>query len=118
MDATTPAGDDRPEARFFVVHGLRDPSDPEGRTYKQANLARQHAIPIGALVEITGDVDWPDLDGTRLYVVCHLRDCDGTPLYALCADRTVTERESPHHANRKWHHGIAEGRLTLVRPTA
>ena len=42
---------------------------------RKANLARQHVIPVGSLVELD--------DGVRLWVVEHARDCDGTPQYTL-----------------------------------
>jgi hypothetical protein len=55
------------------------PDDPQGRTYRQINAAKTHAIPVGALVELP--------DGVRLFVVWHGRDCDGTPLYWLSHDK-------------------------------
>lgn len=54
---------------------MTDPGDPEGRSYRQVNAARTHAIPIGALVELES--------GERLRVMKHTRDCDQTPLYSL-----------------------------------
>jgi hypothetical protein len=57
------------------VADLVDPSDPEGRTYRQINAARMHNIPIGTLVELD--------TGERLRVMMHTRDCDRTPLYSL-----------------------------------
>ena len=49
---------------------------PENRkTIKENNMALNHSIPVGALVEIGS--------GARLFVRKHTRDCDGTPLYIL-----------------------------------
>lgn len=70
--------------QFEMIHNL---VEANGKTIKENNLERQHAIPIGALVEIKFD-DWFG-DGAcwkvhaRLWVVGHERDCDGTPLYSL-----------------------------------
>jgi hypothetical protein len=47
----------------------------------------KHNIPLGALVEVVGlepeDGKSNELNGLRLLVVRHGRDCDGTPLYTL-----------------------------------
>lgn len=59
----------------MTVADIVCPDDPQGRTYRQINNAKTHAIPVGALVEL--------LNGVRLFVVWHGRDCDGTPLYWL-----------------------------------
>lgn len=69
-----------------ILHHLINPET--GNTYREDNLAIQHSIPLGTLVEISGDYldedGEPDHDvGLRLYVVLHQRDCDGTPLYGL-----------------------------------
>lgn len=63
-------------ARFINVSDLQDPHDPQGRTYREVNAEKRHAIPIGALVEVAET-------GERLYVMTHGRDCDQTPLYGL-----------------------------------
>jgi hypothetical protein len=58
-----------------MVHDFVDPADPQGRTYKQANAEKRHAIPIGMLVDISVDdpsgwvVGAAGVDGMRLYVV-------------------------------------------------
>ena len=54
------------------------------KTIRQNNMERQHAIPIGAFVEIDCK-DVPEWHGCRLYVTKHCRDCDGTSLYALAS---------------------------------
>jgi len=88
------------------VADLRDPEDPDGRSYRQVNAATQHSIPIGTLVELK--------DGVRLWVVAHNRDCDSTPLYALCADKEDTVARVPGFANPHWHHGYPESALKVV----
>lgn len=57
------------------VADLKDPNDPQGRTYREVNNAMQHAFAIGDLVELE--------NGVRLFVAKQTRDCDGTPLYSL-----------------------------------
>lgn len=103
-----------------VIHNLKDPSDPQGRTYKQINLEKQHRIPLGTLVELLTEDGWEEDDrpyrkGVRLYVVAHHRDCDGTPLYAMSADRCDTEELRPGFANPGWVHGWDEAGLKVIR---
>lgn len=78
---------------------VRDPDDPDGRSYRQVNAAKAHAIPLGAFVEVDGS-------GERLYVMRHTRDCDQTPLYSLgmrgCRDEW------------KWQRGYDEYGLTVL----
>ena len=93
---------------FVMIHGLRDSDDPQGRTYKEINLAKVHSIPIGTLVELRG--------GVRLFVVYHHRDCDGTPLYAMSADPTDTVKYEERFHNPKWVHGYSEESLKIVEP--
>lgn len=69
-------------ASFLLIHDLPNPDDPQRRSYRECNLDRQHAIPVGALVEWVSDGD-EENNGLRLFVARHDRDCDGTPLYAL-----------------------------------
>ncbi len=91
---------------FFVnLADMPAPGDPEGRTYRQVNAARSHAIPVGALVELDS--------GVRLFVVMQTRDCDQEPLYSLAA--LPLGKESPYQGDRRWHHGYGEEGLTLVR---
>jgi len=60
--------------------------EANGKTIRENNMAKKHEIPLGSLVEITYE-DYPDeinpVNGLRLFVVNHSRDCDGTPLYDL-----------------------------------
>ena len=57
------------------ISDLPAPGDPQGRTYRQINLAQAHEFNLGELVEYD--------NGARLFVVQQTRDCDGTPLYTL-----------------------------------
>ena len=63
---------------------IADLTNPEtGKTYRQENNEKQHKIPLGSLVEVKGDEYDSKVNGLRLWVVMHQRDCDGTPLYGL-----------------------------------
>ncbi|HSI90059.1 MAG TPA: hypothetical protein VK927_03035 [Adhaeribacter sp.] len=64
---------------IVFIHDLKNPET--GNSYKEDNLAKQHNIPVGTLVQINSDME--EYDGIRLFVVGHHRDCDGTPLYSL-----------------------------------
>lgn len=65
--------------------------EENGKTWKENNLAIEHDIPIGTLVEITYKSDYEEENeskyGLRLFVVNHSRDCDGTPLYDMSFDQ-------------------------------
>lgn len=89
------------------ISDLRDPNDPQGRSYREVNAAKTHNYPIGSLVEFD--------HGVRLWVVHHARDCDQTPLYCLCADPNDTEIEREGFYNAKWVTGISEQFLTFIR---
>jgi hypothetical protein len=90
----------------FNIADLQDPADPQGRSYRQINAEKKHAIPLGALVELE--------DGERLYVAHHGRDCDQTPLYGLSMKDWATE---PIESIRlsKIFRGYAEEDLTVIR---
>jgi hypothetical protein len=94
------------EPTLLFVADLVDPDDPEGRTYRQVNTEKQHAIPIGALVELEG--------GARLFVVHHGRDCDMTPLYWLSTDQDDTEPRRPGFLNHGWIGGYPEESLRVI----
>jgi hypothetical protein len=98
---------------MIIIHDLVDPTDPDGRTYKQVNSAKTHQIPIGSLVEILPD-DSGMYDGVRLFVCHHGRDCDGTPLYAMTWDRTDTTLDDPRFYKQSWLHGFPEDSLQLI----
>lgn len=89
------------------IADLKDPGDPQGRTYRQVNAEKQHAIPIGTLVELN--------NGARLFVVHHGRDCDQTPLYWLSHDQEDTVQERAGWMNHKWVGGYPEESLMLVQ---
>jgi len=90
------------------IADLRDPSDSQGRSYRQVNATRGHSIPIGSLVEIK------DSGGVRLFVVYHGRDCDQTPLCWLSPDRTDTVKREEGFNNYGWHGGYAEEDLEII----
>ena len=76
-----------------------DPRDSQGRTYREVNRARVHAIPVGTLVELE--------NGERLYVKKHRRDCDQTPLYSI----GMLHDDGPFS---KWSNGYPEESLMPV----
>jgi hypothetical protein len=92
-----------------------DRSDPQGRTYREINLAKTHAFPIGSLAEVVNHDDPEEVCGQRLFVVSHDRDCDGSPLYSLAFDPSDTVRRRFGFANPRWHPGFPEHMLKLVR---
>jgi len=55
------------------------------KTFREENEEKTHKIPLGTLVEVVCDDSYSDrnINGLRLFVVDHTRDCDGTPLYGL-----------------------------------
>ncbi len=93
-----------------------DRDDPAGRTYRQVNAAKTHAIPLGSLVELCSAPEFPDpRDGARLFVVSQNRDCDMTPLYYLSLDPCDTEELRPGFRNPGWSGGYQEHALTVIR---
>lgn len=100
-----------PESPFLHLPDFVNPKT--GRTFREDNEAKEHGIPVGALVEIIADEE-ERRGGVRLYVVHHHRDCDGTPLYAMAFDKTDTEQKDPRFHNPKWLHGFPEESLLLV----
>ena len=88
------------------VADLTDPNDAQGRSYRQVNAERQHAIPLGTLVELD--------TGERLRVMMHTRDCDQTPLYSL----GLTGDDEDEIGRMKWHHGYCDESLAVVTPNA
>jgi hypothetical protein len=67
---------------FVIVHNL---VEANGKTVRENNLATEHSIPIGTLVEV--NCDYLPEHRTRQFIAAHGRDCDGEPLYSLCASR-------------------------------
>jgi hypothetical protein len=91
-----------------------------GQTWREENLARTHGIPVGALVEIVSDPEYPDdereNDGLRLLVAHRGRDCDETPLYWLTAQpETVGLTWEELGPWRRWYGGHAEEGLKVIR---
>jgi hypothetical protein len=89
------------------ISDLKDPIDPQGRSYREVNTAKTHKYPLGALVEM--------MHGPRLWIVHHQRDCDDTPLYCLSANPTNTKIEKAGFYNDPWVTGIPEESLTFIR---
>lgn len=81
------------------VADIKDPNDPQGRTYRQVNAEVTHGLALGDLVEIE--------TGARLFVVLLGRDCDQTPLYWLAAEREETDKG-------RWLGGYPEWALSVV----
>lgn len=65
------------------MKNVADFVEKNGKTVRENNKNKQHALPLGSLVEILPDSSRDEDSGLRLYVVGHGRDCDQTPLYNL-----------------------------------
>ena len=101
---------------LIVICDLKCPDDPQGRTYREINMAKTHQIPIGALVELLPIEGSDSHEGVRMFVVHHNRDCDGTPLYALSWD--LRDSELPGDGRfypPQWFHGLPEDCLLVVK---
>ena len=98
--------------QIINIADLKNPDDPQGRSYRETNAEMKHKIPLGALVEIT----FHKYKGVRLFVVHHARDCDQTPLYCLSHDPRDVERERDGFYNRKWLNGFGEESLVMIQP--
>jgi len=57
------------------VADLKDPLDPQNRTYREINNSRIHKFGVGDIVTI-------DQFGNA-FISRITRDCDGTPLYSI-----------------------------------
>jgi hypothetical protein len=100
---------------FLNLADLIDPTDSEGRSYRQINAGKTHKIPMGALVELVADSEYPGpMDGARLFVVYRGRDCDQTPLYWLCGDPSKTDNDD-FYTRCAWHGGYPEESIELIR---
>lgn len=89
------------------IADLKDPNDPQGRTYREINNETNHKFNIGDLVE------WDD--GVRLYVAKLTRDCDGTPLCSLTPEKDDIDNLLDDYRSLKWVHCVNECYLKLVR---
>lgn len=85
------------------IADLKDPNDPQGRTYREVNNARKHIFEVGELVEIEG--------GCRLFIAKQTRDCDGEPLYSLTYE--IKDDELPYN-QIYWVHGFGEDGMKHV----
>lgn len=98
---------------FINIADLKDPDDPQGRSYRQVNAEKQHNIPLRTLVEVQPDEDSQFKNGIRLFVMALGRDCDMTPLYWLGPDQDE-ERQREGFANPTWIGGFPESSLTVI----
>lgn len=92
---------------FVMIADLIDPDDPQGRSFRQINAAKQHAIPIGTLVEV-------EETGERLYVTDYQRDCDETPMYLLTMHQYLDETNELIRQARRFG-GFGEESLKVIR---
>lgn len=74
-------------SNFVNIADLKDPYDPEGRSYREVNNKRLHKLSVGDLVEV--QIKDHESDRIRLYVTKLTRDCDGTPLYSLGESKSL-----------------------------
>ncbi len=89
---------------FFNIADLTDPNDPQGRTYRQINLATPHKYEVGALIELENKA--------RLFIARQTRDCDGAPLYSL----THETRKDDFPLNELYFaHGFSEEGMTEIK---
>ena len=96
---------------------LHDFVEANGKTVKENNLARQHNIPKGTLVEVKYDAWFGngacEKVHARLWVVEHNRDCDGTPLYVLSQIKDYGDSKRFGYLRC----GFGEERLTPIEVT-
>jgi len=84
-------------SEFINIADLKNPNDPQGRTYREINNANSHKFGLGVLVELES--------GIRLFIAKQTRDCDGTPLYSLTPELL---RDDYPLNKLKWVHGYSE----------
>lgn len=79
-----------------------------GKTFGQENLEKVHNIPLHSLVEIE--------NGTRLYVIGHVRDCDGSLLYRLApfVDTPLYRADDTRFYHEKTFGSYSEESLTII----
>ncbi len=82
------------------IADMKDPDDPQGRTFREVNNVKEHKFAVGQLVEID--------DGVRLFVAKQTRDCDGTPLYCLTPRKGDYRQMREGFANNNWINGWPE----------
>lgn len=77
---------------------VADLINPEtGKTYREENLEKQWAIPLGSVVKVLhysseSNTYEEHEDCLVLYVVNRARDCDGTPLYWLSSQNHLEHK--------------------------
>ena len=103
-----------PDSPFIHIADLVDQTT--GKTHREMNNERHHAIPIGALVEVKFDTWFGDgacwKVHARMWVAAHTRDCDGAPLYS------ISRWKDPAFAMPdRALHGFSEESLTVVEIT-
>ena len=86
--------------------------EKNGKTIRENNLAINHKIPLGTLVEVKFD-NWHSGGSctkihARWYVNRHTRDCDGSPLYSVGPYNFPTDKD---------YHGFGEDSLKIVEVT-
>ena len=91
---------------FINIADLKCPDDPQGRTYREINNAKQHKYQVGDLVEIE--------TGVRLFIALQTRDCDGTPLYCLTPTKGDYDQRRQGFANDNWLNGYCEDSLKQI----
>jgi hypothetical protein len=112
----------------MTITTVADIVEANGKTVRENNRVIPHALPIGALVEITTDCPIGEFGsvykGVRLFVVSFARDCDGSPLYSLSFDRNAIKeiegaqatfddnRESKFHSLFAMSLGTAKGSIS------
>jgi len=84
------------------VADLKDPNDPDGKTYRQVNAEREHQYDVGDLVALES--------GVRLFIVKLTRDCDQTPLYSLGLEPNPSDFDMEYNT----HGGYSEP-LTMIK---
>ena len=94
------------------IMSVNDIVEANGKSFKDNNLAIQHNIPLGSLVEILPEQDENPNEpnrhtGLRLFVVSLSRDCDGTPLYTLSFNKNSFIDYTKYRGeidNKQWDH--------------
>lgn len=105
--------------QLINIADLKNPDT--GKTYREENNALTHKIPLGVMVEVKGDEYDTKMNGLRLWVVKHTRDCDGTPLYGLSFDKDWSSdmfgKDFTMMANARIDNGYPEESLTVCGGT-
>lgn len=84
---------------IVVLHNLRDPDDPQGRSYREVNLEKTHRFRLNSLVELS--------NGVRVFLSRYARDCDGTPLYDVMLKPCDCVKELAFMQTDRWKQLVA-----------